>query len=184
MRTPTSRARLVLAAAALLGCRTAQPVAEAPVRPDATDGATQDRPGPGVGQAAPPVSLKTIDGAPLSLARGKVTVLVFWATWSVPDKRELIKLEELNVRFAAAGLAIVALSIDDEPKGLAEFAKTYRLRFPIGWDAGHRIAEVYRPTSDPTTYVIDRSGIIRFVHAGYHDGEAEIIASEVESLQR
>lgn len=94
------------------------------------------------------------------------------------------KLEELNVRFAAAGLAIVALSIDDEPKGLAEFAKTYGLRFPIGWDAGHRIAEVYRPASDPTTYVIDRSGIIRFVHAGYHDGEAEIIASEVESLRR
>lgn len=120
----------------------------------------------------------------MSLARGKVTLVVFWATWSAPDKQELLKIEEISRRYGNATLAILALCIDDEPTSIAEFTKAYGLRFPIGWDAEHRLASIYRPWADPTTYVIDRDGIIRFVHSGYHDGEAETIASEIESLAR
>jgi cytochrome c biogenesis protein CcmG/thiol:disulfide interchange protein DsbE len=138
--------------------------------------------GPGVGERAPALSLTSIEGAPMSLVRGKVTLVVFWATWSAPDKQELIKLEEISRRYGSANLAILALSVDDAAALLPEFAKTYGLRFSIGWDAGHRIASIYRPGSDPTTYVVDGDGIIRFVHFGYHDGEAETIASEIASL--
>ncbi len=136
------------------------------------------------GEAARAILLRAIDGSPLTLAAGKVTLLVFWATWSAPDKQELIKVQELHARYGPARLSVIALSIDDEPSGLAEFATTYALHFPIAWDAAHRVAERYRIASDPTTYVIDRAGVIRFVHAGYHDGEAEVIASEIESLLR
>lgn len=139
---------------------------------------------PSVGDAPPAISLRAIDGSPLTLTRGKVTLLVFWATWSEPDKRELIKLQELYTRFGPPTLGVIALSIDDEPSLLGEFAKTYGLRFPLGWDARHHFATTFQVATDPTTYVIDRSGIIRFIHRGYHDGEAEVIASEVESLLR
>ena len=139
---------------------------------------------PTAGDAAPAFSLRAIDGAPLTLKRGQVTLLVFWATWSEPDKRELIQLQGLQTRFGASTLSVLALSIDDEPSGLAEFARTYGLKFPIAWDEGHRVSTMLRVSLDPTTYVIDRSGIIRFVHGGYHDGEAEQIASEIESLLR
>ncbi len=164
-----------------LGCAApARPAAQAPVAAPRAEPA----PGPGVGQLAPRISLKSIEGAPLSFVPGKVTLVVFWATWSEPDKKELIKLQELYVRHGPAILAVIALSVDDEPTHLAEFAKTYGLRFPIGWDAEHRIAAVYRPATEPSTYVVDRAGIIRFVHHGYHDGEAEEISSEVTSLAR
>lgn len=137
-----------------------------------------------VGERPPPIRVRSITGAPLDLATGKVTLLVFWATWSEPDKRELVELQKLYTHFGAGNLAIVALSIDDEAERLAEFARTYGLTFPIAWDAGHRFAATYRVATDPSTYVIDRKGVIRFIHTGYHDGEAETIASEVEALAR
>lgn len=172
---------LVLSATIALGCAApARPEAQAPVAAPRAEPA----PGPGVGQLAPRISTKSIDGAPLTFVPGKVTLVVFWATWSEPDKKELIKLQELYLRHGPAILAVIALSVDDEPTHLAEFAKTYGLRFPIGWDAERRIAAVYRPATDPATYVVDRAGIIRFVHHGYHDGEAEEISSEVASLAR
>jgi peroxiredoxin len=169
-----------LTVVSLLACGGAPAAPAGPVL--AGTAAEEPARGPGVGERAPALSLTSIEGAPMSLARGKVTLIVFWATWSAPDKQELIKIEELSRRYGGAALAILALSIDDEPASLAEFAKTYGLHFPIGWDAGHRLASIYRPWADPTTYVVDRDGVIRFVHPGYHDGEAETISSEIASL--
>lgn len=74
------------------------------------------------------------------------------------------------------------MSIDDESAQLAELAKTYGVRFPIVWEADRRTTLKYRPATDPATYVIDREGIIRYRHAGYHDGEAEAIEDEAKSL--
>lgn len=171
MRLPLS---LVFPAAVLVACA-------APEKP-APAAAAVSAPGPGVGRPAPLISLKTIEGATLTLPKGKVTILMFWATWSGPDKQELVKLQEIYAREGPTRLAVIALSIDEDAHLVADFAKTYGLTFPIGWDAGHRIVDRYRPQSEPTTYVIDRAGIIRFVHPGYHDGEAETIATEAASL--
>jgi cytochrome c biogenesis protein CcmG/thiol:disulfide interchange protein DsbE len=169
-----------LAAVSALACGRSP---AAPVSPLPAGTATEEPArGPGVGERAPALSITSIDGAPMALVRGKVTLIVFWATWSAPDKQELVKIEEIYRRYGSANLAILALSIDDEPASLTEFAKTYGLRFPIGWDAGHRIANSYRPRTEPTTYVVDGDGVIRFIHFGYHDGEAETIASEIASL--
>jgi peroxiredoxin len=180
MADPRALAPLV-ATLALLGCAGATPtLTPAPPPAGSTDAPTA--PGPGIGQKAPTFTLKSIDGAPLSLPTGKATILMFWATWSMPDQKELIKLQEIHARLGPANVAVIALSIDEEAQAVPAFAKSQGLTFPIGWDAGHRIVGLYRPGSEPTTYVIDRAGIIRFVHPGYHDGEADVIAAEVSSL--
>ncbi|HSO35808.1 MAG TPA: TlpA disulfide reductase family protein [Labilithrix sp.] len=170
----------VVGAVMLFGCGGAPPPGPQPV----AAASSEPGPGPDVGAPAPGLSMKAIDGSTVTLARGKVTLVVFWATWSEPDKKELIKLQELHARLGPGTVAVIAVAVDDEPAHLAEFAQTYGLRFPIAWDAGRRVAESYRPSAEPSTYVIDRAGIIRFVHRGYHDGEAEEIATEVTALAR
>src|SRR5689334_4381651 len=104
------RYSLTLGALTLLGCGAAArqpgpppPVASVPAAP---------APAPGVGAAAPPVSVEAIDGSTMSLGRGKVTILVFWATWSQPDRQELVALQEIYSRVGAATLAVMAVSID------------------------------------------------------------------------
>ena len=185
MSPPTRGASAFVVAVCLLACSGGRRAAVRAPAADATDTENQQAPhAAAVGDRPPPIAVRAIDGTPLTLATGKVTLLVFWATWSEPDKKELIQVERMVARFGTEKLAVIALSIDDEADRIAEFAQTYGLRFPIAWDAGHRFAATYRVASDPSTYVIDRSGIIRFVHSGYHDEEAAEIAAEIESLTR
>jgi len=56
--------------------------------------------------------------------------------------------------------------------------------FPIGWDEGNTISQRYKLEKMPTSYVVDRKGIIRFVHGGYTEGEEEQIARQVDELLR
>lgn len=182
MASPRSCPALLVAASALLGCTGAAKPADTP-QASAVPAEAASAPGPGVGQKAPPFAVKGVDGTLLALPNGKATILMFWATWSEPDKKELGKLQDVHLQLGPARVAVLALSVDDEPNALPAFAKTHALTFPIGWDAGHRIAGLYRPWAEPTTYVIDRAGVIRFIHSGYHDGEADVIAAEVASLR-
>lgn len=137
-----------------------------------------------VGQPAPAIDLRAIDGTPARIVPGKVNVVFFWATWSEPDKKSMPPYERLWERHREEGLTLLGLSVDDEPGGVAELAHTYGARFPIAWDAGHRVADRYAPPAEPTSYVIDRKGVVRFVHWGWHEGEMEPIEAEVIALLR
>ena len=63
-----------------------------------------------------------------------------------------------------------------------EFAKTHGAKFPVGWDNGKKLAGQYKPENMPTAYVIDKTGVVRFVHKGYHDGEEKELEKEIKSL--
>lgn len=136
-----------------------------------------------VGRQAPAFRAKNMSGGPpLTLVPDKVNVIAFWATWSAPDQRLLGDLDPIWEKLGRRGLVITALSIDDDERFVVEVARDERATYDIGWDASHEIFMRYRPGTEPALYVVDRKGIVRFVHYGYHDGEHEDIAREVESL--
>ena len=121
------------------------------------------------------------DRAP-EVAAGNVTVVAFWATWSAPGKHACYRLEEIWQARKAKGLAIKSVSVDDEATYLDEFKKSNGMTYPVEWDRDHRLAQLYQPRSEPTVYVVDRAGIVRFIHPGWHDEEASQVAAEVDSL--
>lgn len=128
-------------------------------------------------------------GCAPEVAPGKVTLVVFWATWSGPSKHLDVDLEKVWQKRKERGLAMKSVNIDDEPTQLEEFktakrppGKTHGLTYHVEWDRGRRLAGIYRPANEPTTYVVDRAGIVRFIHGGWHDGEASKVADEVDSL--
>ena len=113
---------------------------------------------------------------------GKVAIVDFWATWCEPCKKSFPKLQELSAKYKASGLEVIAISEDDENEGLTDFGNTYGAKFPLVWDGGKAIAGKWQPKSMPATFIVDRKGIVRFVHLGYHDGEETEIEKEVKSL--
>jgi thiol-disulfide isomerase/thioredoxin len=153
------------------------------VSPTATDG--DGKAGPAeVGKAAPDLSVQTVNGkgaVTLESLQGKVAVVDFWATWCGPCKQSFPKLEELSKQNPDK-VQVVGISVDDKSEGVADFAKANGATFPIGWDDGHTIANRWKVDSMPTTYILDGTGKVRFIHAGYHDGEAAVIAKELASL--
>jgi peroxiredoxin len=81
-------------------------------------------------------------------------------------------------------LVVVAISQDDDDTGIAAFASETGAKFPVVWDDGKAVAKSYDPPTMPTAFVVDKSGIVRFVHVGYHSGDEVTLEREVRSLLR
>ena len=113
--------------------------------------------------------------------KGKVAIVDFWATWCGPCKQSFPKFEELSKKHGD-DVTILAISVDDEKAGVAEWAKENGATFPIAWDADHSIANRWGVKSMPTTYILDAEGKVRYVHAGFHDDEPAQIAKELTAL--
>jgi peroxiredoxin len=141
---------------------------------------------PLLGTAAPAFSRPAVGGSTGEISidelHGKVAVIDFWATWCEPCKKSFPKLEDLKVKYEASGLKIIGVSEDDDADGIPAFAKGLGAKFPLVWDSEKSIAAKWKPKSMPTTFIVDRSGIVRFVHFGFHDGEDASIEREVKSL--
>ncbi|HVH43923.1 MAG TPA: TlpA disulfide reductase family protein [Labilithrix sp.] len=137
-----------------------------------------------VGKPAPELSVETVNGkgkVSLEALQGKVVIVDFWATWCAPCKQSFPKLEELSKKVGDR-VEIIGISVDDEKAGVAEFAKENGSTFAIGWDQGHTIASKWKVGTMPTTFVVDTTGKVRYIHDGYHEGETKVMEKEVATL--
>lgn len=143
---------------------------------------------PEVGKTAPEVKGESIMGeGPKNLAdgRGQVVIVDFWATFCDPCRKSFPQYQELVDKHAGK-LAIIAVSVDDPDDvgvdDVKKFATDLGVSFSIVWDKDKSTANVYKPPKMPTSYVVDKQGIIRHIHEGFSGGEAEELDKEVEAL--
>jgi cytochrome c biogenesis protein CcmG/thiol:disulfide interchange protein DsbE len=122
-----------------------------------------------VGQAAPPLVLRTLDGRRIATRdlRGQVVLVAFWATWCDPCREELPLLSAYAERHATQGLQVLGFSLDDADDLAAVRTVAASLYFPVGllgnpWAGGYgRIWHI------PVSFVIDRTG--RLAYNGWDD---------------
>lgn len=141
---------------------------------------------PLVGAQAPSFSLPATVNAGESVAvpaKAEVTIVDFWATWCEPCRHATRAYQALAARYPGR-VVVIGVSVDDEPDGIADFARQTGATFPLVWDRGGQVAERYRPPSMPTSYVLGRDGVVRYVHSGWEPGDAERIEAEVARLLR
>jgi len=122
---------------------------------------------------------KRVDRASLE---GKVVLIDFWATWCAPCKQELPVLQRLQTKYAKHGLVVIAISVDSDADKVRAFVKRMGLSLRVIHDADHALAERYGPTKMPSSYLVDREGRVRRVHAGYRKGDARKLEAGIRSL--
>jgi thiol-disulfide isomerase/thioredoxin len=107
-------------------------------------------------------SLPLLSGgnAELSSYKGKVVFLNFWATWCPPCREEMPSMEVLYQRFKDRGLEILAVNIGEESAAVQSFIRTNRFTYPVPLDRNSRISTLYGVRAIPTSYIIDREGMI------------------------
>ncbi len=139
------------------------------------------------GDRAIDFSLKDLGGKTVKLSslKGKVVVLDFWASWCVPCKKELPNLDALAAKYKAdkKDIVIVAVNIDKERKNAESFLKTAKVgTLTVVLDPSGSVADPYDLPTMPSSFVIDKKGIVRFVHEGYKGGDEKTVDKEARGL--
>ncbi|GAC1369538.1 MAG: hypothetical protein NVSMB47_19410 [Polyangiales bacterium] len=135
-------------------------------------------------QVAPDVEVKLRSGGPWhpANASGKVLVIDFWATWCGPCKDSFPRIDAIYQRHQNGGLEVVAIDEDDDAKGVPAFVQSTGVTFPIALDPGGNAATTYGVNTMPSEFVVDRRGVVRFVHSGFHPDDMDALESEVAEL--
>jgi cytochrome c biogenesis protein CcmG/thiol:disulfide interchange protein DsbE len=136
------------------------------------------------GARAPEIGLRDLDGNQVTMAglRGNVVVVDFWASWCEPCPAAMAALQALYERYGGRGLRVVGVSQDRDVGNVRTFLRRHPVTFPIVHDGGHAVADRYRPSAMPSSFVIDRRGVVRHVHAGFHSGDAAQLEREIRQL--
>ncbi len=140
------------------------------------------RPPPGLATA---FRVETSAGGVLNLddLRGRVVILNFWATWCEPCREELPSMERVFQEYGARGLSVVALAEDREGGSVVRpFVRAQGLTFPTGLDPRQEVARQYRVWVVPSTFVLDRRGVPRFVAQGARDWAGPAARALLETL--
>ena len=127
-------------------------------------------PSPRVGFAAPDFTLDLLEGGELTLSelRGKAVVVNLWASWCPPCSAEMPALERVYEANRDRGLEIVAVNttFQDSEGAAAGFVQEFGLTFSIALDRTGEASRAYQLRALPTTFFIDRGGMIREVVLG------------------
>jgi cytochrome c biogenesis protein CcmG, thiol:disulfide interchange protein DsbE len=131
-----------------------------------------------VGVPVPEIKVDSLGGKKIDVAsyRGRVLLLDVWASWCGPCKQELPMLDAMARRLKAQGIDVLAVSVDQERANVDKFLKGHgKWALTIAHDPAGAIAERLQPDKMPTSYVIDRAGIVRYVNAGFVPDDAAVI---------
>jgi peroxiredoxin len=127
---------------------------------------------------------KTLNGSTLKLSqlRGKVVLLDFWASWCEPCKRELPILAKMAPRLKEKGVEIVAVNIDEKKDNAESFIKSHAPGLTVVYDKDKSIVGQYEPPKMPSSFIIDRNGVIRAINAGFDAGDEAKIEKQLTSI--
>lgn len=113
--------------------------------------------------------LTTADGKVVELSKlqGKVVLVNFWATWCGPCRREIPDFIEVYQEYKSKGFEIVGIALDEEGFDLVTpFAKKYKIPYPVVIGSGKEVRAYGGFEVIPTTFLIDRKGMIVDEHMG------------------
>jgi peroxiredoxin len=136
------------------------------------------------GDRAPDFSAPGLTGGVVSLAsyRGKVVYLDFWASWCGPCAQALPALDALRQEFPPGEFQVVAVNVDRQPSLAKAFLHKRPIGYPSAQDPQGAIPASFGVDSMPTSFLIDREGIVRHVQRGFRESDVASLREQIQKL--
>lgn len=138
-----------------------------------------------VGDTVPSFKARSIDGATsvsVKDYRGKVVLVDFWASWCPPCLKSLPKYDELRRELGTSGFEIVAINVDENTEDAKKFLAKHPVSYPIAKDPKGVLPGVFGVKAMPTSFLIDKNGVVQYVHAAFKEGDIEKLKIQIEKL--
>jgi len=142
-------------------------------------------PAPQVGFAAPDFSLPSTEGKTYTLSelRGQAVLINLWATWCPPCRAEMPTIEKIYQEYKDQGFIVLAVDMtyQDDPLQIVPFSEEHGLTFPILLDESGVVGSAYQLRSLPSSFFVNREGIITEVVIGGPMSEA-LLRTRIEEI--
>ncbi len=131
---------------------------------------------------APDFNVELFDGGSFQLSeqKGKAVMINFFASWCVSCGEEVHHIEKAFQAYAPEKVAFLGVAVDDTEKKAKAFMKKEGLTIPAGLDRTGQIKEIFGLYGMPTTFFIDKQGIVSYFHAGVVT--KDLIKHEIDKL--
>jgi len=140
---------------------------------------------PQQGFAAPDFELQTTSGETFKLSdfRGQAVLVNLWATWCPPCRAEMQSIEKIYNEYKEQGFVVLAVDMtyQDDPSRVMPFVTEQGLTYPILLDEIGDVGSTYQMRSLPTSFFINREGVITEVVIGGPMAEA-LLRTRVEKI--
>jgi thiol-disulfide isomerase/thioredoxin len=139
----------------------------------------------GVGSPMPACNVSPIgesQSSDLSQYKGQVLYVDFWASWCGPCAKSFPFLNEMHEQLKGQGLQIVGVNLDENADEAKAFLAKYPASFTVVADVSKQCAKDFEVKAMPSSYIIDRKGIVHHIHLGFRPGEAKELRVLVEKL--
>lgn len=114
--------------------------------------------------------------------KGKVVYLDFWASWCKPCKKSFPVLNDFHNKYQAQDFVVIAINLDENKHNALAFLKAHSVDYAVLYDQGAIVAEKYDVQAMPSSFFIDKKGVIRFAHQGYVESDNAKIQKVIEML--
>jgi thiol-disulfide isomerase/thioredoxin len=122
----------------------------------------------GLGKPAPNFTLSGFspeETVTLSALKGKVVLVDFWASWCHPCRQLMPRIAEIKARFP--DVEVVAISVDTDRDKALTFVRAVEPGLRPVHDSAQTVSDAYRVERMPSSFLIDKQGVLRFRHDGY-----------------
>ena len=145
-------------------------------------GAAPGAAAPQVGHYAPDATLLDLasHNVTLSSLRGKVVLVNFWYVACEPCQYEMPALEKTYQANASQGFVVVGIDVNDNAQTITDFTQRLGITYPILRDVSEQATLEYKLTATPTSFLVDRQGVIRDKFVGPVDRAA--LSKDVATL--
>jgi thiol-disulfide isomerase/thioredoxin len=117
---------------------------------------------------APSFIMTDLQGNSVSLEskRGQVVLINNWATWCPPCREEMPTLEAFYQKYQEQGFVVIAIDAGEEANVVRDFIERMGLTFPVWLDPDQEALRTFRNPALPSSYLVDREGIVRLAWSG------------------
>lgn len=122
---------------------------------------------PAPGEVFPALQAAALEGTLPDLTAARVVIVDFWASWCAPCKASFPVFDAIQRDYAAKGVVIVAVNVDRSAAAMEAFLRRMKPGFAVVRDGAQKLVGQAAPPTMPTSFVLDRHGVVRFVHAGF-----------------
>lgn len=136
------------------------------------------------GQQAPPFSVVTTSGQPVTMAnyKGHVLVIDFFATWCTPCSESIPHLVNLTRKYGKQGLQVLGMSVDEGgDRVLKAFIADRKITYPVAI-ANEDLQTEYSLRSIPTLYLINKKGAVVERFQGYSQETGQAMEAAIKRL--